>query len=513
YTVKLVDEDGNAITVPTGESVTVDVAWSGAAANATDASPLPTTVTISNGSQTTFVVDAIDDLYKEDPEALLATISNVVDVDGNFEAVAVGEEDTANATITDEQENGPDDTVYAVISIDKDTVAEGGELTYTVKLVDEDGNAITVPTGESVTVDVAWSGAAANATDASPLPTTVTISNGSQTTFVVDAIDDLYKEDPEALLATISNVVDVDGNFEAVAVGTENTANATITDESEPGTDDTVYAVISVNKDTVAEGGELTYTVKLVDEDGNAITVPTGESVTVDVAWSGAAANATDASPLPTTVTISNGSQMTFVVDAIDDLYKEDPEALLATISNVVDVDGNFEAVAVGVEDTANATITDEGTDDTVYAVISVNKDTVEEGGKLTYTVKLVDEDGNPVTVPTGESVTVDVAWSGAAANATDASPLPTTVTISNGSQMTFVVDAIDDLYKEDPEALLATISNVVDVDGNFEAVAVGEENTANATITDESTPGTDDTVYAVISVNKETVEEGGKLT
>ncbi|MCJ8337208.1 MAG: type I secretion C-terminal target domain-containing protein, partial [Pseudomonadales bacterium] len=339
--VKLVDEDGNPVTVPTGESVTVDVAWSGAAANATDASPLPTTVTISNGSQMTFVVDAIDDLYKEDPEALLATISNVVDVDGNFEAVAVGEENTANATITDESTPGTDDTVYAVISVNKETVEEGGKLTYTVKLVDEDGNAITVPTGESVTVDVAWSGAAANATDASPLPTTVTISNGSQMTFVVDAIDDLYKEDPEALLATISNVVDVDGNFEAVAVGTQNTANATITDEGIPGSDDTVFVVISSNG-AVNEGEVSKFTVQLLDKDGNPVTVT--QNTTVKVNFTNGSADDGDyqSGTQDVVITVGNSSVVVNVQTNVDqDL---DDETFTATIESVND-GGQFEKV------------------------------------------------------------------------------------------------------------------------------------------------------------------------
>ncbi|NJI25573.1 hypothetical protein HA451_21475, partial [Aeromonas veronii] len=38
---------------------------------------------------------------------------------------------------------------------------EGGQLKYTVSLVDKDGNAVTLPAGKSVTLNLAWSGAAA----------------------------------------------------------------------------------------------------------------------------------------------------------------------------------------------------------------------------------------------------------------------------------------------------------------------------------------------------------------
>ena len=516
YTVKIVDGNGDAVVVPVGDTVTLTLDWSGAAANVSDASVLLEHVSITGGSETSFVVDAIDDLYKEDREPLVATISAVDDVNDTFELLFIGSQKEASTTITDEANPTAEDTVFAQISVDKNTVEEGGKLTYTVKLVDKDGNPVEVPAGESVTVDLSWSDAAANDADASPLPATITITGGSEQSFVVDAIDDLYKEAAETLTVTIDAINDVDGNFEIVEVGADNSVDAIITDEAIPTSEDTVFAQISVDKDTVAEGGKLTYTVKLVDKDGSPVAVPAGESVTVDLSWSDAAANDSDASPLPATITITGGSEQSFVVDAIDDLYKEAAETLTVTIDAINDVDGNFEKVEVGADNSVDAIITDEAnptSEDTVFAKISVDKNAVEEGGKLTYTVKLVDKDGNPVEVPVGESVTIDLSWSDAAANDSDASPLPATITITGGSEQSFVVDAIDDLYKEAAETLTVTIDAINDVDGNFEKVEGGADNSVDAIITDEANPTAEDTVFAQISVDKDTVAEGGKLT
>ncbi|MBK6638968.1 MAG: hypothetical protein IPG34_15730 [Rhodocyclaceae bacterium] len=69
------------------------------------------------------------------------------------------------------------------------------------------------------------------------------------------------KEGSEALVATLTGVTDTTGVFEAVAVGTNKVASSAITDEASPGTTDTVYAEISVNAASVAESGQLTYTV------------------------------------------------------------------------------------------------------------------------------------------------------------------------------------------------------------------------------------------------------------
>jgi hypothetical protein len=110
-------------------------------------------------------------------------------------------------------------------------VAEGGELTYTVKLVDKDGNAVEVPAGDKVNVQIDWTGAAASGADTSALPSSVDVTGGSTATFKVTAIDDYLAEGSEPLVATISGVTDTNSNYEAVAVSsTSNVANSAITD-------------------------------------------------------------------------------------------------------------------------------------------------------------------------------------------------------------------------------------------------------------------------------------------
>ncbi|MCJ8341233.1 MAG: retention module-containing protein, partial [Pseudomonadales bacterium] len=344
----------------------------GTATPGADYAEINTNFTIPAGETSiTVSVPVTEDYIKEGTENFNVELTGLT---GNI--ATEGHDTEAVGTITDAGSNPeetpdiedvtePDTVTLKVIAVDEagdstgdSVVAEGGLAFYKVIALDPAGNEITNPAAGTVTVNFA-DGSTQGADDFVNDSQEVTIGD----VFSVRAKDDYLADTGEIYQVSLAGDDTIKGEvlnaYEKVVTSSDK-VDTTITDEQEKGPEDTVYAVISVDKDTVAEGGELTYTVKLVDEDGNPVTVPTGESVTVDVAWSGAAANATDASPLPTTVTISNGSEATFVVDAIDDLYKEDPEALLATISNVVDVDGNFEAVAVGEEDTANATITDE---------------------------------------------------------------------------------------------------------------------------------------------------------
>ena len=137
--------------------------------------------------------------------------------------------------------------------------------------------------------------------------------------------------------------------------GTPETAQVSVTVTQPP-----VFAVISVDKSNVTEGGELIYTVKLVDKYGNDVYVPAGKSVNVALMWSGDAANNSDTTGRPPSVTINGGShQASFTVKTVDDAVAESSEQLVAKIGSVVDTNGSFDSLSKGTQDTATSTIID----------------------------------------------------------------------------------------------------------------------------------------------------------
>ena len=535
YTVTFEDADGNPVALLAGQSVTVTLgttaaglvlaATEGVDYVSVDGDTVTITGTADGVSSTTFTVETTDDYLADTGEQYIVEISDPTSTGlGSTVGIATGK-GTVTTTIADQTGTddppGTEDTVYAVISVDDASIEEGEQAVFTVSLQDKDGNAVTATSDIDVTLE--WTGAAANAGDAAPLPTTVTVTNGSTTATVI-AVDDYFKETPEDLIATITGLVDQDDPdaFENLAIGdvagNNTSATTTITDEADPDDDDTVYAVISVDDASIEEGEQAVFTVSLQDKDGNAVTATS--DIVVTLAWTGAAANAGDAAPLPTTVTVTNGSTTATVI-AVDDYFKETPEDLIATITGLVDQDDPdaFENLAIGDvagnNTSATTTITDEADpddDDTVYAVISVDDASIEEGEQAVFTVSLQDKDGNAVTATS--DIVVTLTWTGAAANAGDAAPLPTTVTVTNGSTTATVI-AVDDYFKETPEDLIATITGLVDQDDPdaFENLAIGDvagnNTSATTTITDEADPDDDDTVYAVISVDDASIEEG----
>ena len=218
-----------------------------------------------------FQTDALDDLFSDSGEQF--SVNLVPDSATGLILAAVDElvlDGTGvTTTINDELEPGPEDTVFVQISVDRQQVEEGESLTYTLSLVDENGIPVTVPAGSSITIDLTWSGDASNTSDTSPLPDSVTFTGSSETSFIVDTVDDVFNEDPEDLIATITQVTDVDDAFEALTIGSDNQASSIIIDEPED--PDSVFAQISVDKASVEEGGELTYTVNLIDNNGDPV--------------------------------------------------------------------------------------------------------------------------------------------------------------------------------------------------------------------------------------------------
>ncbi|MFC3863236.1 type I secretion C-terminal target domain-containing protein, partial [Alcaligenes aquatilis] len=195
-----------------------------------------------------------------------------------FDLVATDEHDVttngsaqAGATVMDMSE------VFAIISVDNTQVSEGGELHYTVKLVDGAGNAVTVPAGQSIDVTLDWSGAAANAGDTGTLPDSVTIQGGtSETEFTVNTVDDVYKEPNEGLQVEITGVVDANDAFDHLSVGTQDSASTVIVDDFDP---TSVSIKATVTKTSTIDVGNVgntdSFTVTATDKNGQTTNVST----------------------------------------------------------------------------------------------------------------------------------------------------------------------------------------------------------------------------------------------
>ncbi|WP_345889237.1 retention module-containing protein, partial [Shewanella algae] len=384
-------------------------------------------LTLSNGASITIAagqtsgtvtVDApTDDVY-QDGEILTVGITDAQG--GNYEDLNLGNS-------VDTQVNDTIDTTTVTLTAPAE-VNEGGQISYTatVNNAPETDLVLTLSNGASITI-------AAGQTSG---------------TVTVDApTDDVY-QDGETLSV---NVTDAQGgNYEDLNLG--NSVDTQVND-----TIDTTTVTLTAPAE-VNEGGQITYTatVNNAPETDLVLTLSNGASITI-------AAGQTSG-----TVTVDAPSDDVFV----------DAETLTVGIDSAQG--GNFENL--DTSDTASTLVND--TTDTVFAQISVDKTSVAEGGEITYTVTLVDANGNPVTLPSGASVTFALDWSGTA-SAADVDNLPPSVTITGDSQQSFTVNTINDGVYENSENLSVVISGVTDVDNSLEQLEIGSNNSADTTILD----------------------------
>ncbi|MCD6731918.1 immunoglobulin-like domain-containing protein, partial [Vibrio cholerae] len=154
-----------------------------------------------------------------------------------FENLALGE--AASVQISDTESE-----VVATLSVDKSTVAEGGEVIYTVTLTNpnnlpmggHDGLTFTLDNGKTITI-------AAGATSGS-----VTVTAG----------DDVYTGGQADLSAKLTGVSE--HNFEKLTLSQE-TVTTTVTDEPEGETDNVLVSIESAGD--VNEAQQPTFTVKV----------------------------------------------------------------------------------------------------------------------------------------------------------------------------------------------------------------------------------------------------------
>ncbi|TKF20403.1 type I secretion C-terminal target domain-containing protein, partial [Enterovibrio norvegicus] len=518
YTIELQDADGDAVEVANDDNVIVTIQLPDGSSK---------DVTFKEGESTKdveFIVNR-DDVFTESDtaEASITGISGGTE----FEDLT-----TDNSTVTTLVEDDID-TIFAIIEINGDKKVEesdGETITYTVTLVDQNGNEVSVPNNESVTINLKWKGSTekedfAEGTD---LPKSIIIEGGeSHASFDIEIKDDNLNEGTEKLVTHIKNIKQdsfekvVEGKLDNNGIPSKGKAKAVvkIEDESTSNAEDTVsvkiFAVVNgklVSTNTINENveegtNEAVYKAVLIDSNGNIIDE--GNQSEINVSFSDLGLNQNGSADFDLndqTITVKLNDA--FSAKALDDLYREVKEEFTVkaelTDDQIASLEQTYEKV-VSSDDKVTTTIRDEhhsdrDTNDTVYVVIESSGDVTEsDDATITYTVSLVDANGEPVKVPTGESVDVRISWNGSSNSAdfVDHDGLPTIVTINGGESSTsdgLTVHVKDDSLKEGSESLKAHVTQISQ--SSFEIVREGElgsngkpqkaQATAKANISDE---------------------------
>ncbi|MGZ7468936.1 calcium-binding protein, partial [Vibrio parahaemolyticus] len=482
YTVTLSDP------APVGSIVTL--AYSYTTASGDDITETTQAVIGADGVTATFTIDTVDDVYAEGDEVFRVSVSGIVDGDSNpiFEALNL-DNAFVDTTISDETDPGPEDTVTVTMTGPANVVEGDTTTDYTVTLSDP------APVGSIVTL--AYSYTTASGDDITETTQAIIGADGVTATFTIDTVDDVYAEGDEVFRVSVSGIVDGDSNpiFEALDVSNA-FVDTTISDETDPGPEDTV-TVTMTGPANVVEGDTTTdYTVTLSDP------APVGSIVTL--AYSYTTASGDDITETTQAIIGADGVTATFTIDTVDDVYAEGDEVFRVSVSGIVDGDSNpiFEALDVSnaFVDTTISDETDPGPEDTVTVTMTGPANVVEGDITTEYTVTLSDP------APVGSIVTL--AYSYTTASGDDITETTQAIIGVDGVTATFTIDTVDDVYAEGDEVFRVSVSGIVDGDSNpiFEALNL-DNAFVDTTISDETDPGPEDTVTVTMTGPANVVE------
>ncbi|EJG1657859.1 calcium-binding protein [Vibrio parahaemolyticus] len=482
YTVTLSDP------APVGSIVTL--AYSYTTASGDDITETTQAVIGADGVTATFTIDTVDDVYAEGDEVFRVSVSGIVDSDSNpiFEALNL-DNAFVDTTISDETDPGPEDTVTVTMTGPANVVEGDTTTEYTVTLSDP------APVGSIVTL--AYSYTTASGDDITETTQAVIGADGVTATFTIDTVDDVYAEGDEVFRVSVSGIVDSDSNPIFEALNLDNAfVDTTISDETDPGPEDTV-TVSMTGPANVVEGDTTTdYTVTLSD------SAPVGSIVTL--AYSYTTASGDDITETTQAVIGADGVTATFTIDTVDDVYAEGDEVFRVSVSGIVDSDSNpiFEALNLdnAFVDTTISDETDPGPEDTVTVTMTGPANVVEGDTTTEYTVTLSDP------APVGSIVTL--AYSYTTASGDDITETTQAIIGADGVTATFTIDTVDDVYAEGDEVFRVSVSGIVDSDSNpiFEALDVSNA-FVDTTISDETDPGPEDTVTVTMTGPANVVE------
>ncbi|RBQ28730.1 Calx-beta domain-containing protein [Aliarcobacter vitoriensis] len=473
----------------------------------------------------TFGTDIFKDDMPEGEEHYTVTIDSN-SYKGDYESVKI-DPNPVTTTIYDKV-----DTIYAIIEGDI-IVNEGDTASYTVKFIDKYGNEVEVEADTKVKVKF-------NHNNTNPTQNEdtqynnddefeITIKAGKSKSepFTVQTNDDVYKDDGEKYKLTIteienthgytaSNIGDKDGNKKDIVTEIKDNTNSGTETDIDPvkivlvalekgqtlaDITDTDGKLIYKNTNTTPESGELSYIAVAVDSEDK-VLVQSGK-VTVNTANGTAIGGTSQTPPLngsedyKSLVNQSVNIGEVFKVKTNDDYVRDNDETFTVKITDPINT--NYESPSIDTtQDTVTSTITDNpatveqpdtsigednpttgsyGKEDTVYVKITKTPSTVE-GGNLVHTITLVDKNGDLVTVPAGQTVTVNLTYSAKSGDFTedDLSTIVKSVTITGGkSSENFTNITKDDFTYEGDEVYNVTISSVTQ-SGAFENVVMGDK-------------------------------------
>lgn len=496
FTIALSDENGVAAINDTPNNLGFDIDF--LPGTGTDAALLGTdfvdgikndvdkTVFIQNSQDSvTFEIEVINDTDSENQENFITTISDInqgvgIVVDNNQAVGLINDNDSNTNTVLvsfvapnqADLEDNANPTPQLILNGTVTTAT-------TIKLVDATGSSTVVNLAEN-------SDYSFNNDSSLEIQIAAGVYNSNNPIAVVGLVifsDDEFEGNELLIVEATSNSTELTNATDGSLLSNRALEYSYIIIEDDYRID------ILAGADVTENGSNGSFTVSLLDENGNTVANQTGRDIQISYLDNGEAQQGTDYNLSGNTTIVNGENSASITVNTIDDNLFEGQEFVELEIQEgdgyYIDNNLPFPSSALAINDNDN---------NIVFLVTAVG---VEGRQDVEFTTSLQDEIGNLATNSTQNGLSFDVAL----ANGTGANPAEVGNDFVNGlkgvtgnsffielgqSSSSFQIEVIDDPQIEAQENFIATISTIESdiVLTNIQAVGLIDDNDGNTTAT-----------------------------
>ena len=341
--------------------ITVNYNIGGSATNTADYGTIGTSVVITDGAQTADIdINPVDDAFNEGTEDVILTLAG-------GSGYSVGNPSSAQVDITDNDTPGVN-----VSAISGNTTENGGTATFTITLNSQPSGTVTVGLNSSDTSE-------------GTVPASVNILSGQWNTGVVVTVtgqDDAIVDGDIPYTIVTNGVFSSDDDYDDLDGGDVADVSVTNLDNDAVGVN-----VSAISGNTTENGGTATFTVTLDSQPSANVTIALSSSDTTE-------------GTVPASVTVTTGNWDTGSVVTVtgqDDVLVDGNIAYTIITGDVTSSDTNYNAL--GGNDVADVSVTNEDNDAIGVNVSAISGNTTEDGGTATFTISLTSEPTADVTV------------------------------------------------------------------------------------------------------------------
>jgi hypothetical protein len=318
---------------------------------------------------------------------------------------------------------------FTVGAISGNTTEAGGTATFTVRLMTQPTDDVIIPLSSSET------------TEGTVSPSSLTFTDSdwnTDQTVTVTGVDDSDVDGDQGytiVLAPASSLMD--GDYDGLD---PDDVSVTNTDDDSAG-----FIVGTISGNTTEVGGTATFTVRLMTQPTNDVTIGISSSET------------TEGMVSPSSLTFTSAdwnTDQTVTVTGVDDDVIDGNQSYTIVLAAASSLDGDYDGL--DPDDVSVSNVDDESAG---FLVGAISGNTTEAGGTATFTVRLVTQPTNDVTIGISSSDT------------TEGTVSPSSLTITStdwNTDHTVTVTGVDDDVIDGDQGYTIVLAAASSLDGDY---------------------------------------------